>query len=428
MYLIQLAVVQDTLFNNMKKNVNIVKKSRNIFLICFLILLLSFFFIKKSIINNQNFINKEKNTITNADNKLNKEYFVEFKKIDLNNKLKNYLDNGYEVSIDYIENNTIYGDIHDTTSGGELFITKYLFSYNCKSKKFEIIKFNGDFRILNYCFFKNAFYVSIIHKDNNNPLGYQWTIAKYDKNLKEYIILKKGIVLEPINSPNFYYDKNNDNLYSVAINDDYEENNGEIIKRLQTMTTYAIKDEQVLELNKKSGDYINKTGEMLCSIFNIQIDKSELLYCITDYLDKQSIVSFNLTENKEKLLYENSLNEKLIINNFQKKDNILYIGLYNIENMQSGKTIYYDFSNDEKTVIDSEVFYGKYVFIGNKLLFHNLEKWKIYDNQEKTFYSVSVDTDFSNKYIYPTFYIINYKNILVKSNDNTFYIGKLIVK
>lgn len=428
MYLIQLAVVQDTLFNNMKKIVNIVKKSRNIFLICFLILLLTFFFIKKSIINNQNFMNKEKNTIIDADNNINKEYFVEFKKIDLNDKLKNYLDNGYEVSIDYIENNTIYGDIHDTASDGELFITKYLFSYNCKSKKFEIIKYNGNLRILNYYFFKNAFYVSIIHKDNNNPLGYQWTIAKYDKNLKEYIILKKGIVLEPINSPNFYYDKNNDNLYSVAINDDYEENNGEIIKRLQTMTTYAIKEEQVLELNKKSGDYINKTGEMLCSIFNIQIDKSELLYCITDYLDKQSIVSFNLTENKEKLLYENSLNEKLIINNFQKKDNILYIGLYNIENMQSGKTIYYDFSNDEKTVIDSEVFYGKYVFIGNKLLFHNLEKWKIYDNQEKTFYSVSVDTDFSNKYIYPTFYIINYKNILVKSNDNTFYIGKLIVK
>lgn len=385
-------------------------KLRNIFLICFLIIIL----VTYMYITNKN----------NLNSSSYQQYYIEFKDFELNKKLEKYLNNGYEVTINKINGDYLYGDIHDTTNGEELFVTKNIFSYNYRTKEFEIYNFNYNYRILNYFILNDAIYASLIFKDPSDSIGYKWSIIKYSKDFKNVSILESGKILEPVNAPNFYYNDVNNTLYSITITEDIIQNNDEITERLQKLTLYQIDNNNIISLKTQTGDYINKTGLMLCSIFNVQIYNDSLLFCLTDYQKVQYIKSINLEDLQEEILFTNNLDNNWIINNFEQNNNNLYIGMFDIKDNQIGKTVYYNLSTDDSVETSSDVFYGLNSFVNDKMLFHNLEKWKIYVTSDNRFYPVSIIGKYKNNYLYPAFYIIN-NNILVRGNDNIFYIGKL---
>lgn len=164
---------------------------------------------------------------------------------------------------------------------------------------------------------------------------------------------------------------------------------------------------------------------MLCSIYDIQIYKNDMLICTTDYITKQDIISINLTTKEEKTIFSINLKDNWIITSFQRNNNGLYIGNINMENSQVGKTIYYDFNTKKIQETSSNVLYGRTPFINDNMLFHNLEKWSIYNSTKNQFYNIEVIGEYKDEYIYPTFYILNNNKILVKGAKNQFYIGTL---
>lgn len=380
------------------------------------------------IINNNK--NKTNNSETNNDkiqieNKQNTSYSITLSNSKLNNKLKKYLKDNYEVSINKINENFIYGDIHDTSSNNDLFVTKNIFKYNFKNDQFEIYDFNYNYRILNYYILNETIYASLIFKNPSDNISYNWSIIKFDKTLKDGNILKEGIIIDPVSAPVFHYSNENKKLYAVAINDSFKSENDIIIERKQTLNVYQIENETITTIKEYNGDVLQQTGTMLCSIFDVQIFNNEILLCTTDYISSQDIISINLNTKNETNIFSNNLKDNWIITSFQRNDDGIYIGNINTNNSQSGKTIYYDFKIKNIQETNSSVLYGRTPFLNGKMLFHSLEKWSLYDPEKNKFFDIQITGDYKDSYLYPTFYVLNEKTILTKSNNNQFYIGTL---
>lgn len=406
---------------------NLKFKSKNIFLICFLTLFVIVLLTSIVINNNKNETNNSKTNVDKMpiENTEKTSYSITLSDSKLNNKLKKYLKDNYEVSINKINGNLIYGDIHDTSSNNNLFVTKNIFKYNFESNEFEIYDFNYKYRILNYYILNETIYAALIFKNPIDNISYNWSIIKFDKTLKDGKILKEGIIIDPISTPVFHYSNETEKLYAVAINESFKSENDIITERKQTLNIYQIEDETITSIKEYSGDVLQKTGTMLCSIFEVQIFKNEMLLCTTDYINSQDIISINLNTNNEINVFSNNLKDNWLITSFQRNDEGMYIGNISSNNSQSGKTIYYDFKTKKTQETSSGELYGRTPFLNGKMLFHNLEKWSFYDPEKNKFFDIEITGDYKDSYLYPTFYVLNEKTILTKSNNNQFYIGTL---
>lgn len=401
-------------------------KSRSMFKIYFLIFIIVMIIIFFSCnINLKNKNLEDKNINHDLLNNNSKKYYLNLQETVLNEKLNKYLKNGYEVSIGSVNDKVIIGDIHDTSYGEELFVTKKLFTYNIYNDELKIYDFDYNYRILNYYILDNFIYATLIFKNSEDEISYEWNIIRFNKNFGDVKVLEIGNIIDPVSAPVYRYNKTDKTLYAIAIDEKFEIIENNIIDRNQNLKIYEIKNNELQLIKQEFGNYTNKVGNMLCSIFDIQLFNNNLLYCITDYQNTQQIITLDLSSRQEETLYVNKLTDNWIINSFQRDKNGMYMGMINTINNQTGKTTYYDFTNDVMSEVYSEILYNRNPFILDGILFHNYEKWKLYSLKDNKFYDVEIDKKYINEYFYPTFYIIEDNKILVKGSNNKFYVGSI---
>lgn len=401
--------------------------TRNILIICFLILLVVSSFIITNNKNEHKTNNNYEESINNSSNDSNKNVVnsITLEDSKLNDKIQKYLYNSYEVSINKINDNYIFGDIHDTSKNNDLFITKYIFKYNYINNDFKIYEFNSNYRILNYFIINDTIYASLIFKNPEDNISYKWSIVKFENNLKNGEILKEGTILDPISTPIFHFSNSNNTLYAVAINDTFTSKNDIVTSRKQDLNIYKIEDSSITTFKSYSGDHMNQNGTMLCSIFEVQLYNDQFLICTTDFINTQDIKSIDLNTKKEKTIYSNNLKDGWIITSFQRNEQGIYVGKINSSNSQLGKTTFLTFETNKIQETDSSVLYGRTPLLSNKMLFHHLEKWSIYSVNDNKFYDVQINEKDKDAYLYPTFYVLNENTILLKGANNHFYNGIL---
>lgn len=401
-------------------------KSRSMFKIYFLIFIIVMIIIFISCnINLKNKNLEDKNIDYDLLNNNSKRYYLNLQETVLNEKLNKYLKNDYEVSIGSVDDRVIIGDIHDTSYGEELFVTKKLFTYNIYNDELKIYDFDYNYRILNYYILDNFIYATLIFKNSEDEISYEWNIIRFNKNFTDVKVLEIGNIIDPVSAPVYRYNKTNKMLYVIAIDEKFEIIENNITDRNQNLKIYEIKNNELQLIKQEVGNYSNKVGNMLCSIFDIQLFNNNLLYCITDYQNTQQIITLDLSSRQEETLYVNKLTDNWIINSFQRDKNGMYMGMINTINNQTGKTTYYDFTNDVMSEVYSEILYNRNPVILDGILFHNYEKWKLYSFKDNKFYDVEIDKKYINEYFYPTFYIIEDNKILVKGSNNKFYVGSI---
>lgn len=401
--------------------------TKNIIIICFLILLVALSFVILNRNDEPKSNNNFEDNIYDSSNDSNKNVSnsITLENSKLNEKLKKYLYNTYEVSINKINNNYIFGDVHDTSKNNDLFVTKYIFKYNFINDDFKIYEFNSDYRILNYFIINDTIYAALIFKNPEDNISYKWSIVKFENNLKNGEILKEGTILEPISTPVFHFSNSNNTLYVVAVNDTFTSENDIITSRKQDLNIYKIENSSITTLKSYAGDHMNQKGTMLCSIFEVQIYDDQLLICTTDFINTQDIRTINLNTKEENKIFTNNLHDGWIITSFQRNEQGIYVGKINSSNSQAGKTIFLNFETNKIQETDSSALYGRTPFISNKMLFHHLEKWSIYNVNDNKFYNVQIYGKDKDTYIYPTFYVLNENTILLKGTNNHFYNGIL---
>ena len=371
--------------------------------------------------------NNEISDSVSNDDIANINYQIELQDTNLNKWLAEYLSEGLEVSIESVNNYIIQGDIHNVNLGGNLFVTEALFTYNFLTDEFNIYKYDSSSRILNYYITNDYIYAGLVEYYSMEDDIYNWSIVKYDKDFSNSNVLASGIISNPLNTPVFYYNDNVDKLYSITITDNYNRGVDTVsTSNLQTFNIYYIDGDNIYSIKDGTGDSQNNTGVMLCNMFDFQMYGDNLLYCTTDYSSAQEIKELNLSNNEEQTIYKNDLNSGLFINSFQRNDKGIYIGSTYIDNYSKGKVGFLTFADDVLKDIDSSVLYGRVPFIDGNMLFHSLENWQMYLTGINQIVDVEVIGDNKDKYLYPTFYVLDNETILVKSQNNTFYLGNIL--
>ena len=185
--------------------------TKNIIIICFLILLVALSFVILNRNDEPKSNNNFEDNIYDSSNDSNKNVSnsITLENSKLNEKLKKYLYNTYEVYINKINNNYIFGDVHDTSKNNDLFVTKYIFKYNFINDDFKIYEFNSNYRILNYFIINDTIYAALIFKNPEDNISYKWSIVKFENNLKNGEILKEGTILEHIATPLLHCSRSN---------------------------------------------------------------------------------------------------------------------------------------------------------------------------------------------------------------------------
>ena len=85
------------------------------------------------------------------NNNSEKSFYISFQKSQVNNYLKKYLKNkSYTVAITNYSENIIQGEIYDTGSNGNLFLTTGLFLYDIEKNKYDFFEYTEKNRILKY--------------------------------------------------------------------------------------------------------------------------------------------------------------------------------------------------------------------------------------------------------------------------------------
>lgn len=356
-----------------------------------------------------------------GNNKKNrKDFSIVFEESSINNYLQTYLESEFcAVAISNYEENSIQGEIYDMSLGGNLFVTKALFNYNVESNKLDIYEYNEKNRILKYYISDNKIYASVIKDIDIEDNLFNWELVSYDLNFKNKKILNSGVIVSPFDVPNFYYDDNNNNIFVSTLTDSIVDD-----IRSQEFSLFYLNNNSIEKLVSYNGIYSSKTGELSCGQFDIHINNDNLIYCITDYVNYQTIYSFNTLTKNIKEIYTNDIKSNWIISSYRNNQDLLFIGKYNVLNDDKVKIGYLNLKEKTYEEIDSTMYYGRNNFIANSMLFHKSEKWEFYNFDNNTLSTAKI-INYKNKYFFPAYVNINNNTIMAMDDNYNLFLGKI---
>lgn len=356
-----------------------------------------------------------------GNNKKNrKDFSIVFEESSINNYLQTYLESEFcAVAISNYEENSIQGEIYDMSLGGNLFVTKALFNYNVESNKLDIYEYNEKNRILKYYISDNKIYASVIKDIDIEDNLFNWELVSYDLNFKNKKILNSGVIVSPFDVPNFYYDDNNNNIFVSTLTDSIVDD-----IRSQEFSLFYLNNNSIEKLVSYNGIYSSKTGELSCGQFDIHINNDNLIYCITDYVNYQTIYSFNTLTKNIKEIYTNDIKSNWIISSYRNNQDLLFIGKYNVLNDDKAKISYLNLKEKTYEEIDSTMYYGRNNFIANSMLFHKSEKWEFYNFDNNTLSAAKI-INYKNKYFFPAYVNINNNTIMAMDDNYNLFLGKI---
>lgn len=356
-----------------------------------------------------------------GNNKKNrKDFSIVFEELSINNYLQTYLESEFcAVAISNYEENSIQGEIYDMSLGGNLFVTKALFNYNVESNKLDIYEYNEKNRILKYYISDNKIYASVIKDIDIEDNLFNWELVSYDLNFKNKKILNSGVIVSPFDVPNFYYDDNNNNIFVSTLTDSIVDD-----IRSQEFSLFYLNNNSIEKLVSYNGIYSSKTGELSCGQFDIHINNDNLIYCITDYVNYQTIYSFNTLTKNIKEIYTNDIKSNWIISSYRNNQDLLFIGKYNVLNDDKAKIGYLNLKEKTYEEIDSTMYYGRNNFIANSMLFHKSEKWEFYNFDNNTLSAAKI-INYKNKYFFPAYVNINNNTIMAMDDNYNLFLGKI---
>ena len=356
-----------------------------------------------------------------GNNKKNrKDFSIVFEESSINNYLQTYLESEFcAVAISNYEENSIQGEIYDMSLGGNLFVTKALFNYNVESNKLDIYEYNEKNRILKYYISDNKIYASVIKDIDIEDNLFNWELVSYDLNFKNKKILNSGVIVSPFDVPNFYYDDNNNNIFVSTLTDSIVDD-----IRSQEFSLFYLNNNSIEKLVSYNGIYSSKTGELSCGQFDIHINNDNLIYCITDYVNYQTIYSFNTLTKNIKEIYTNDIKSNWIISSYRNNQDLLFIGKYNVLNGDKAKIGYLNLKEKTYEEIDSTMYYGRNNFIANSMLFHKSEKWEFYNFDNNTLSAAKI-INYKNKYFFPAYVNINNNTIMAMDDNYNLFLGKI---
>ena len=356
-----------------------------------------------------------------GNNKKNrKDFSIVFEESSINNYLQTYLESEFcAVAISNYEENSIQGEIYDMSLGGNLFVTKALFNYNVESNKLDIYEYNEKNRILKYYISDNKIYASVIKDIDIEDNLFNWELVSYDLNFKNKKILNSGVIVSPFDVPNFYYDDNNNNIFVSTLTDSIVDD-----IRSQEFSLFYLNNNSIEKLVSYNGIYSSKTGELSCGQFDIHINNDNLIYCITDYVNYQTIYSFNTLTKNIKEIYTNDIKSNWIISSYRNNQDLLFIGKYNVLNDDKAKIGYLNLKEKTYEEIDSTMYYGRNNFIANSMLFHKSEKWEFYNFDNNTLSAAKI-INYKNKYFFHAFENFNKNTIMAMDVNNNLFLGKI---
>ena len=356
-----------------------------------------------------------------GNNKKNrKDFSIVFEESSINNYLQTYLESEFcTVAISNYEENSIQGEIYDMSLGGNLFVTKALFNYNVESNKLDIYEYNEKNRILKYYISDNKIYASVIKDIDIEDNLFNWELVSYDLNFKNKKILNSGVIVSPFDVPNFYYDDNNNNIFVSTLTDSIVDD-----IRSQEFSLFYLNNNSIEKLVSYNGIYSSKTGELSCGQFDIHINNDNLIYCITDYVNYQTIYSFNTLTKNIKEIYTNDIKSNWIISSYRNNQDLLFIGKYNVLNDDKAKIGYLNLKEKTYEEIDSTMYYGRNNFIANSMLFHKSEKWEFYNFDNNTLSAAKI-INYKNKYFFPAYVNINNNTIMAMDDNYNLFLGKI---
>ena len=356
-----------------------------------------------------------------GNNKKNrKDFSIVFEESSINNYLQTYLESEFcAVAISNYEENSIQGEIYDMSLGGNLFVTKALFNYNVESNKLDIYEYNEKNRILKYYISDNKIYASVIKDIDIEDNLFNWELVSYDLNFKNKKILNSGVIVSPFDVPNFYYDDNNNNIFVSTLTDSIVDD-----IRSQEFSLFYLNNNSIEKLVSYNGIYSSKTGELSCGQFDIHINNDNLIYCITDYVNYQTIYSFNTLTKNIKEIYTNDIKSNWIISSYRNNQDLLFIGKYNVLNDDKAKIGYLNLKEKTYEEIDSTMYYGRNNFIANSMLFHKSEKCEFYNFDNNTLSAAKI-INYKNKYFFPAYVNINNNTIMAMDDNYNLFLGKI---
>lgn len=356
-----------------------------------------------------------------GNNKKNrKDFSIVFEESSINNYLQTYLESEFcAVAISNYEENSIQGEIYDMSLGGNLFVTKALFNYNVESNKLDIYEYNEKNRILKYYISDNKIYASVIKDIDIEDNLFNWELVSYDLNFKNKKILNSGVIVSPFDVPNFYYDDNNNNIFVSTLTDSIVDD-----IRSQEFSLFYLNNNSIEKLVSYNGIYSSKTGELSCGQFDIHINNDNLIYCITDYVNYQTIYSFNTLTKNIKEIYTNDIKSNWIISSYRNNQDLLFIGKYNVLNDDKVKIGYLNLKEKTYEEIDSTMYYGRNNLIANSMLFHKSEKWEFYNFDNNTLSTAKI-INYKNKYFFPAYVNINNNTIMAMDDNYNLFLGKI---
>lgn len=329
-----------------------------------------------------------------------KNFSTKISQLNLNELVSDKINNnGYGLEIYRIEDNTISGSIINENSNPIIYSTDEVFTYNLIDKNIMFYNINPKGRIIDFKIHNELIYYIDVYQDTDEI--FNWELIKYTtSNEKE--VLKTGRITDIINTPRILgtYNKN---LILFLMSNDGEKIDYELIK---------YDGNKEIKIINGSGIINSNIGTLPYNVYNYYIYNEQIYYSILDEIGTQKIYSYNLKNDTETLIFENTegfinnykINEKYqyyqIINSYQDNSKII------IKNSKGINTL-------DETINTFDNFINEH-----QLLFHNQgDIWKILDlNNSKI---VTLNIDIKSK---PKYYKIENNRILIESKSHDYFI------
>ena len=378
---------------------------------------------------NQNKSEKKVDTNTLGEEVIDVDYTITFEKYPLTDLLGSIVNDSDSITINHYIDGVLQVEIHDTMTESDLLQTKALFTYDTKNHDFKIYNYPHNKRIFHHYIADDYIYAVIIdyNTESINNTGIKWDLVRYDKNFNNSIIIKTGYLDNPFSAPVLLYSSNMDKILLVAYDQNNVVKNGKIVTEERLFNIYEVIDDKLISLVSGYGNNVNKTGVMLCNLFDLQVYEDEILYCTTDFSSIQEIKSYNLKTSKERVLYTNYFDDSLkgyYINSFQTGDKGLYIGFVKQGEYTKGKTAYINYKNNKYQEVESKALYGRTPFVLDNMLFH-YSSWQMYIPSQNKFVLPKIEWIGKQEKLSSYFLVLNNDTILALDYRYGFYLGKI---